>query len=92
MHTLTQHIIFKLKGDKIMNAIEAKQKAIKEFKAYLEATHKKQGTMYAAVSRQTGEVILAKTQNGALQLQLTYTFEVSKEYPGDDIIAVICDY
>lgn len=75
-----------------MNAIEAKQEAIKEFKSYLEATHTNQGTMYAAVSRQTGEVVLSKTQNGALQLQLAYTFEVSKRYPGDNIVAVICDY
>lgn len=75
-----------------MNAIEAKQKAIQEFESYLKAHHYTKGTMYASVSKQTGDVILSKTLNGALQLELSYTFEVSIRYENEQATAVICYY
>ena len=75
-----------------MNAIEAKQNAIKEFENYLQSNHYTKGTLYAAVSKQTGDVVLCKTLNGALQLGLSYTFEVSRRFEDEQITAVICDY
>ena len=73
-----------------MNVIQAKQKAINEFEDYMTANHYTKGTLYIAVSRESGEAVIARTLNAALSANLMWVFEVSNCY-GEHPVAVLCE-